>query len=244
MRNIKLLIEFDGSNFSGWQRQPKGRTVQNVIEAAISKATGEQIMINGSSRTDAGVHAREMVANFFTNSTIPGEKFREALNTRLPNDVSIIKSEEVDDSFHARYSSKGKTYSYTIVNREERLSLGYQYLYHYKYKLDINEMKKACKYFIGSHDFRAFMSPGSSAKTTVRDIKELFIEEDGDRIKIIITADGFLYNMVRIIVGTLLKVGNGRLNADEIEEIIIEGNRKKAGICIPPNGLILEKVFY
>jgi tRNA pseudouridine38-40 synthase len=105
-------------------------------------------------------------------------------------------------------------------------------------------MKKACKYFIGSHDFRAFMSPGSSAKTTVRDIKELFIEEDGDRIKIIITADGFLYNMVRIIVGTLLKVGNGRLNADEIEKIIIEGNRKKAGICIPPNGLILEKVFY
>jgi tRNA pseudouridine38-40 synthase len=244
MRNIKLIIEFDGSNFYGWQRQPKGRTVQKVIETAISKATGENIMINGSSRTDAGVHAREMVANFFTNSTIPGNKFREAINSRLPEDVSIIKSEEIDEEFHARYSSKGKTYSYTIVNRYERLSLGHQYLYHYKYKLDINAMKNACKYFIGSHDFRAFMSPGSSIKTTVRNVQELYIEQSEEKIKIFITADGFLYNMVRIIVGTLLKVGNGKLEAEMVEDIIKEGNRKKAGMCVPPNGLILEKVFY
>ena len=244
MRNIKLIIEFDGSNFCGWQRQTKGRTVQKVIETAIFKATGEEIMINGSSRTDAGVHAREMVANFFTNSSIPGDKFREAINTRLPEDVSIIKSEEVDDNFHARYSSTGKTYSYTIINRYERLSLGYQYLYHYKYKLDVNEMRKACQYFIGIHDFRAFMSPGSSIKTTTRNIKELYIEQGKDRIKIFITADGFLYNMVRIIVGTLIKVGSGKLKAENIENIIEEGNRKKAGMCVPPNGLILEKVFY
>ncbi|MVX62817.1 tRNA pseudouridine(38-40) synthase TruA [Clostridium chromiireducens] len=244
MRNIKLIIEFDGSDFCGWQRQPKGRTVQKVIETAIFKATGEEVMINGSSRTDAGVHAREMVANFITNSTIPGDKFREALNTRLPEDVSIIKSEEVEENFHARYSSKGKTYSYTIVNRYERLSLGHQYLYHYRYNLNIDEMKKACQYFMGSHDFRAFMSLGSSIKTTVRNIKELYIEQKGDRIKIFITADGFLYNMVRIIVGTLLKIGNGKLKAEEIEKIIIEGNRKRAGMCVPPNGLVLEKVFY
>lgn len=244
MRNIKLIIEFDGSNFCGWQRQPQGRTVQKVVETAIFKATGEDIMINGSSRTDAGVHAREMVANFFTNSTIPGDKFREAINTRLPEDVSIIKSEEVDEAFHARYSSKGKTYSYTIVNRYERLSLGHQYLYHYKYKLDVNAMRNACKYFIGSHDFRAFMSPGSSIKTTVRNVQKLYIEQNEDKIKIYITADGFLYNMVRIIVGTLLKVGNGKLKAENIEDIIKEGNRKRAGMCVPPNGLILEKVFY
>lgn len=244
MRNIKLLIEFDGSNFCGWQRQPNGRTVQKCIETAIFKATGEEILINGSSRTDAGVHAKEMVANFFTNSTIPGEKFREAINTRLPEDVSIIKSEEVDEDFHARYSSKGKTYSYTIVNRYERLSLGHQYLYHCRYKLDIEAMRDACNYFIGKHDFRAFMSPGSSAKTTVRTIKELYIEVEGDKIKIFITADGFLYNMVRIIVGTLIKVGNGKLAAEEIKDIIQEGNRKRAGMCVPPNGLILEKVFY
>jgi tRNA pseudouridine38-40 synthase len=244
MKNIKLIIEFDGSNFCGWQRQPEGRTVQKVIETAIFKATGENIMINGSSRTDAGVHARDMVANFFTDSTIPGDKFREAINTRLPEDVSIIKSEEVDKDFHARYSSKGKTYSYTIVNRYERLSLGHQYLYHYRYKLDVDEMRKACKYFMGNHDFRAFMSLGSSIKTTTRNIKELYIEQNKDKIKIFITADGFLYNMVRIIVGTLIKVGNGKLKAEEIESIIIEGNRKRSGMCVPPNGLILEKVFY
>lgn len=244
MRNIKLLIEFDGSNFCGWQRQPKGRTVQKCIETAIFKVTGEEIMINGSSRTDAGVHAKEMVANFFTNSTIPSEKFREAINTRLPEDVSIIKSEEVDEDFHARYSSKGKTYSYTIVNRYERLSLGHQYLYHCRYHLDVEAMREACNYFIGKHDFKAFMSHGSSIKTTVRTIKELYIEFEEDKIKIFITADGFLYNMVRIIVGTLIKVGNGRLAAREIEDIIKEGNRKRAGMCVPPNGLILEKVFY
>lgn len=244
MKNIKLIIEFDGSNFSGWQRQPKGRTVQKEIETAIFKATGEEIMINGSSRTDAGVHAREMVANFFTDSTIPGEKFREAINTRLPHDVSILKSEEVAEEFHARYSSKGKTYSYTIINRYERLSLGHQYLYHCKYNLNVDEMRSACKYFIGTHDFRAFMSPGSSIKTTTRTIQDLYIEQKGNEIKIFITADGFLYNMVRIIVGTLIKVGNGRLAAGEMKSIIEEGNRKRAGMCVPPNGLILEKVFY
>ena len=244
MKNIKLIIEFDGSSFCGWQRQPIGRTVQKVIEAAIFKATGEDIMINGSSRTDAGVHAREMVANFFTNSTIPGDKFREAINTRLPEDVSIVKSEEVDNDFHARYSSKGKTYSYTIINRYERLSLGHQYLYHCRYRLDVDAMREACKPFIGRHDFKAFMSPGSSIKTTIRNIEDLYIEQDGNKIEIFITADGFLYNMVRIIVGTLIKVGTGKLKPKEIENIIMEGNRKKSGVCVPPNGLILEKVFY
>jgi len=244
MRNIKLIIEFDGSNFCGWQRQPKGRTVQKTIELGLLKATGENIMVNGSSRTDAGVHAREMVANFFTNSTIPGDKFREAINTKLPEDVSVIKSEEVDKDFHARYSSTGKTYSYTIVNRYERLSLGHQYICHYRHNLNVDAMRESCKYFIGSHDFRAFMSLGSSIKTTIRNIQELYIVQNGDEIKIFITADGFLYNMVRIIVGTLIKVGNGKLKAEEIENIIIEGNRQRAGMCVAPNGLILEKVFY
>ena len=244
MKNIKLTIEFDGSNFCGWQKQPKGRTVQETIEKAIFKATNEQIEINGSSRTDSGVHAKCMVANFFTNSTIPSEKFREAINVRLPEDVSIIRSEEVDENFHARYSSKGKTYSYTIINRYERLSLGHQYLYHYRYPLDFNKMEEACKYFLGTHDFKAFMSPGSSIKTTVRTIYELYLKKDGEKIQIFITGNGFLYNMVRIIVGTLLKVGNGKIKPDEIEDIIKEGNRKRAGMCVPAKGLILEKVFY
>lgn len=244
MRNIKIIIEFDGSNFCGWQKQPKGRTVQQTIEKAISKATNEDVEINGSSRTDAGVHAKGLVANFFTNSTIPGDKFREAINSRLPEDVSIVKSEEVDENFHARYSSKGKTYSYTIINRYERLSLGHQYLYHYRYQLDIEKMKKACQYFIGKHDFSAFMSPGSSIKTTVRTISDIHIEQKGNKIVVYVTGDGFLYNMVRIIVGTLLKIGNGKLEPEDIPEIIKEKNRKRAGMCVPPNGLILEKVFY
>ena len=239
MKNIKLTIEFDGSNFCGWQKQPKGRTVQETIEKAIFKATNEQIEINGSSRTDSGVHAKSMVANFFTNSTIPSEKFREAINVRLPEDVSIIKSEEVAENFHARYSSKGKTYSYTIINRYERLSLGHQYLYHYRYPLDFNKMEEACKYFVGTHDFRAFMSPGSSIKTTIRTIYELYLKRDGDKIQIFITGNGFLYNMVRIIVGTLLKVGNGKIKPEEIESIIKEGNRKRAGMCVPASGLIV-----
>lgn len=244
MRNIKLIIEFDGSSFCGWQRQPKGRTVQREIEIAIFKATGEEVLINGSSRTDAGVHAKAMVANFFTNSTIPGDKFREAINVRLPEDVSIVKSEEVAEDFHARYSSCGKTYSYTIVNRYERLSLGHQYLYHYRYNLDVDRMKEACKFFIGTHDFRAFMSPGSSIKTTVRTIKDLHIECEGDHIKIFITADGFLYNMVRIIVGTLINVGRGKTDATSILEIINKKDRSLAGDCVPPYGLFLKEVYY
>lgn len=244
MKNIKLIIEFDGSNFCGWQKQPKGRTVQETIEKAIYKATNESIEINGSSRTDAGVHAKGMVANFFTNSTIPAEKFREAINVRLPEDVSIIKSEEVDEKFHARYSSKGKTYSYTIINRYERLSLGHQYLYHYRHELDFDKMNEACKYFIGRHDFTAFMSNGSSIKTTIRTIYNISLKKEGERIQVFITGDGFLYNMVRIIVGTLLKVGNGRIEPCEIINIIKDRNRKRAGMCVPPNGLILEKVFY
>lgn len=244
MRNIKLVIEFDGTNFCGWQRQKKDRTVQGCIENAILKITGERSLTNGSSRTDAGVHAKAMVANFFTNSKIPGERFREALNTKLPDDVAIIKSEEVDSDFHARYSSKGKMYSYTIVNRYEKLSFGKQYLHHVRDELNVNNMIKACEYFLGKHDFSAFMSPGSSAKTTVRTITDIHIEQNENIIKIFVSADGFLYNMVRIIVGTLIKVGNGKINVEDIEDIIKEGNRKRAGMCVPPNGLVLEKVFY
>ncbi|ACD54149.1 tRNA pseudouridine(38-40) synthase TruA [Clostridium botulinum] len=244
MRNIKLIIEFDGTNFCGWQRQVKDRTVQGCLENAILKITGEKSLTNGSSRTDGGVHAKAMVANFITNSSIPGEKFREALNTKLPDDISIIKSEEVDMEFHARYSSKGKMYSYTIVNRYEKLAFGKQYLHHVRKELNVEDMKKACEYFLGKHDFKAFMSPGSSAKTTVRTITDFYIEENKNVIRIFISADGFLYNMVRIIVGTLINVGTGKTKLQDVNNIINDGIRKNAGMCVPPNGLVLEKVFY
>lgn len=244
MKNIKLTLEYDGTNYGGWQKQNNNKTIQEELEKAIRKATGEDIEVIGSSRTDAGVHARGMVANFNTNSSIPPERFREAVNRNLPDDIAIIKSEQVSDKFHARYDSKGKTYSYTIINRYEKVAMGRNYMYHVKEELDVEKMKKACEFFIGKHDFAAFKTNGSSVKTSVRTIKELYIEKNNDLIKVFVTADGFLYNMVRIIVGTLVEVGKGKIYPKDIENIIISKERSKAGPCVQPNGLVLEKVYY
>jgi len=244
MKNIKLTIEYDGTNYCGWQKQNNNITVQGTLERAISKATKEVIEAIGSSRTDAGVHARGMVCNFSTNSSIPGERFREAINIQLPDDIAIIKSEEVGENFHARYSSKGKTYSYTIINRYENVAIGKNFCCQVRDQIDIDDMKKACRYFVGQHDFQAFQSKGSSVKTTIRTIKELYIEKEADTIKIHVTADGFLYNMVRIIVGTLIQVGKGKIKADDVGNIIESLDRMKAGPCIKANGLVLEKVYY
>lgn len=244
MKNIKLIIEYDGTHYSGWQKQNNAKTIQETIEKALFKATKEHIELIGSSRTDAGVHAKGMTANFSTDSTIPAERFREAINRFLPDDISIIKSEDINDDFHARYNSKGKTYSYTIINRYEKVAIGKDYMLHVKDELNIEEMKKACTYFIGKHDFSAFKTLGSSVKTSTRTISELYIEEQNDVIKIYITADGFLYNMVRIIVGTLLEVGKGKISSDSIEGIIDSKDRSKSGPCVKANGLVLEKVYY
>lgn len=244
MKNIKLTIEYDGSNYFGWQKQNNKETIQETIERAILTVTGERSNLIGSSRTDTGVHAKGMVANFKTNSTIPSNKIKFALNNKLPDDIVIINSEEVSDDFHSRYNSKGKTYCYTIINRKDRLALGRNYSYQFKWDLDVEKMKSACKYFIGEHDFCAFMSSGSSVKTTVRTINELYIEDNNDEIKIFISANGFLYNMVRIIVGTLIMVGVGKISDVDIIDIIKSKDRTKAGACVPANGLILEKVYY
>lgn len=244
MRNIKLILEYDGTNYLGWQKQKIGTTIQGTLEEAIADLTNEDIEVTGSSRTDAGVHARGFVANFKTNSRIPADKFREAINHKLPDDIVILKSEEVEVEFHARYNAKGKTYSYSILNREVPSAINRNYLYHLKKKLDVEAMKEACKYFIGTYDFAAFKTSGSSVKTTVRTITELYIEEEDNIIKIYVTGDGFLYNMVRIIVGTLIMVGSNKINSNEIKNIIDSKQREKAGICVPATGLVLEKVYY
>lgn len=244
MRNIKLTIEYDGTNYLGWQKQKVGNTIQGTIEEAIKVLTNEISEVVGSSRTDAGVHAKGFVANFKTNSKIPADKYREAINHKLPSDIVILKSEEVNDEFHSRYNSRGKTYSYSILNREVPCAINRNYLYHVKKKLDIESMRKACKYFIGTHDFTAFKTSGSSVKTTVRTIFDLYIEEKDDIIKIYVTGDGFLYNMVRIIVGTLIMVGFNKIEPEEIKNIIADKEREKAGICVPAIGLSLEKVYY
>lgn len=244
MRNIKLTIEYDGTRYYGWQRQPIGNTIQQEVEKAISKVIKEYVEVIGSSRTDSGVHAKGYVANFKTNVKMPAEKFRDSINCKLPRDIVIIKSEEVDLDFHARYSSKGKTYCYTILNREYPCAIDKDYVYYYRWKLNVEEMKKACKYFLGTHDFKAFQTPGGSVKTSIRTISDLHIETNVDKIKIYISADGFLYNMVRIIVGTLILVGSNKIKEDFVKNIIESGVRQNAGKCAPANGLCLEKVFY
>ena len=244
MRNIKLTIEYDGTLYSGWQKQNNAKTIQETIEKALSKILKAEVSITGSSRTDSGVHAKGMIANFFTDSRIPAEKFREAINTKLPDDIAIIKSEEVDLEFHARYLSKGKTYCYTIINRYEKVALYKNYSHHVREKLDLELMNKCCKMFIGKHDFSAFKTAGSSVKTSVRTISDLHIEKEDDFIKIYVTADGFLYNMVRIIVGTLIEVGQNKRSIETVKKAINSCNREDAGYCVPPNGLILEKVYY
>lgn len=244
MRNIKLILEYDGSNYLGWQKQKVGDTIQQTLEKAIFNLIGEKIDVTGSSRTDTGVHAKGFVANFKTNSKIPGDKFREAINHKLPEDIIILESLEVDEGFHSRYDSKGKTYSYSILNRDIASPILRNYSYHVKKRLDVEAMKEACRYFIGTYDFSAFKSSGSSVKTSVRTIYDLHIEENDDIIKVYVSGDGFLYNMVRIIVGTLIMVGFNKINPKSIQEIICDKDRTKAGACVPSRGLVLEKVYY
>lgn len=246
MRNIKLILQYDGTNYQGWQKQNNrdAKTIQETLEKAINLLTNEEIKVQGSSRTDAGVHAKGFTANFKTTTNIPSSKYREAINAKLPEDIVILESEEVEENFNSRYNAKGKTYSYTIINREVYPVIGRQYMYHIKKSLDIEAMKEACKYFVGTMDFIAFRSSGSSTKTTIRTIKDLHIETNNDIIKIYVTGDGFLYNMVRIIVGTLIMVGRNSIKPEDVKNIIESKDRTKAGACVPAQGLTLEKVFY
>lgn len=243
-KNIKLIIEFDGNRYAGWQIQKNAITVQETITRAIEELTKEEINLIGSSRTDAKVHARGFCASFFTSSTIPANKFKQAINNKLPEDIVILDSEHVADDFHARYSSKGKKYTYDILNREQPPALSRNYMYFYKKKLDINKMKEAINFFVGEQDFASFQNTGSNVKTTIRTIYDFTIDSSGDIISISITGNGFLYNMVRIIIGTLIQVGIGKIEPTDIPEIINSKNRKKAGPTAPPQGLCLKEVYY
>ncbi|HYE81820.1 MAG TPA: tRNA pseudouridine(38-40) synthase TruA [Clostridia bacterium] len=246
MRNIKLIIEYDGTNYCGWQVQENGPSVQAEIEKALKVITGENIRINGSGRTDAGVHARGQVANFTAISSIPQEKFAYALNSLLPRDIVIKDSAEVPMDFHARYSAVGKKYSYLIINSKFPSALLRNYAYHINYceRLDIDRIEKAAEAFIGTYDFSGFMSTGSKIADTVRTIFELSVEKEKDLIRFNYKGNGFLYNMVRIITGTLLYVGIGRIDPESIRDIILSKNRDRAGITVPACGLYLEEVYY
>ncbi len=246
MRNIKLIIEYDGKSFNGWQKQPNKLNIQGEIENAIKEITkDEEINLIASGRTDAGVHSFGQTANFKTeNDTIPIEKFPVAINSKLKKSIVIKSAEEVDERFHSRYCVKSKTYRY-IINNSENGSAIYRGLeYHIPQKLDVEEMKKAIKYFEGEHDFKGFKASGTSSKSSVRTIYKADLRQEGERIVIELTGSGFLYNMVRIIAGTLVDVGLGKTKANDISSIIEAKDRKLAGKTLPPHGLYLLKVEY
>lgn len=244
MRNIMIKIEYDGTNYNGWQIQPNGVTIQEEIMKAIKKITSENVVINGSGRTDARVHAKGQVANFYTSSNISIKKLPLAINHFLPKDIAIIEAKEVPDDFHARYSAIGKVYSYQIHTRSQRSPLLRNYSYHIPYKLDIKQMEKAVEIFKGTHDFKGFMSSGSSSQNTIRTIYDIIIVKEKDNIRITFQGSGFLYNMVRIMVGTLVEVGRGKRDISTVKEALETGIRLKAGHSAPPQGLFLDKVLY
>ncbi len=244
MRNIKLIIEYDGTNYHGWQSQINAVAIQDVVKAAIKRLTGEAVDLTGSSRTDAGVHAYGQTANFFTESAIPADKFSRALNSILPEDIVIRESCEAGRDFHSRYAAKGKRYRYIVYNSPVPSALMRNRAFYVPQKLNMELMEKAAEHFIGKHDFSAFRASDSSIATAIRTVTEACLIKREETIEFNIEGDGFLYNMVRIISGTLVEVGMGRVLHSDIPGIIESGDRRRAGRTAPPQGLYLMKVFY
>lgn len=244
MKRIKLTIAYDGTNYCGWQIQPNGITVEEVINKALQKLMGEPILVIGASRTDSGVHAMGNVAVFDSETTIPPEKIAVALNQRLPDDIVITKSEEVPLDFHPRYCDCSKTYEYHIINTRIPIPTKRLTNYFVSYDLNIDHMKEAASYLVGEHDFVSFCNVRTDVENTVRTITALDILTNGNEITIRITGNGFLYNMVRIIVGTLIRVGRGYYEPMKVKEILEAKDRKAAGVTAPAHGLMLMEIYY
>ena len=254
-KNVLIKIEYDGTNFSGWQIQPEVRTVQGEIEHVLRYIAGEDVHIHGTSRTDSGVHALGQCASFEWNSPMPVEKLPEVMNRRFgaggagrcgaPGDIRILSAEVMDDGFHARYSCRGKTYIYVIDRTGDIFIRNRAYQYPGAEDLDADLMRKAAAYITGTHDFKCFETAGGTPReSTVRTVSSLDIYE-GDRSVIIeITGDGFLYNMVRIIAGTLVEAGDGRRTPESVAEAIQSRDRANAGFTAPPQGLYLKEIYF
>lgn len=244
MRNIKLIIEYDGTDYSGWQVQPNGLTVQQVLEEALARMLGERAILHGSGRTDAGVHARGMVACFKTDKTLPLRAFREGLNTMLPNDIAVRDACEVPLCFHPRFDAVAKHYRYTMLLDDLRSPLYRHTAWRLKGRLDLEAMRAACRLFVGEHDFAAFRGSGCAAKTTVRRIYGMELNRDGRLLHLDVRGSGFLKNMVRIITGTLIEVGQGKFALEDVARLLKGGDRRELGMTVPPQGLCLMEVFY
>ena len=243
-KNFKLVIQYDGRPFVGWQVQPNGPSVQAVLEETLEKITGARPHVQGSGRTDTGVHAHGQVANVKLRTKLSSRTIKKALNATLPREIRIASVRRVSDEFHARFSAKEKTYRYLIITGKVRSPFSPWYAFWYKYSLSLDLMRKAAEYLKGEHDFASFMAAGSDVKTTVRTIKTLKISKGGGIISFTITGNGFLRHMVRNIVGTLILVGQGKIEPEEMKTILESRNRSNAGPTAPADGLSLLNVSY
>jgi tRNA pseudouridine38-40 synthase len=244
MRNIKLILEYDGTAYCGWQRQVNGLSIQEVLEEKIGVMTGEAVKVIGSGRTDAGVHAITQAANFKTASKIPADGFLRGLNSLLPQDIAVKEVCEVPADFHARYSALEKVYLYRILNDRIRSPLHHLYTWFVPHDLDFAAMEKCLPVLQGEHDFTAFMASGSSVKSTTRIVSGLKLTRKDKIIEFEIRANGFLRHMVRNIVGTLVEVGQGRVRPERFTDILRAADRNMAGMTAPPQGLFLKEVIY
>jgi tRNA pseudouridine38-40 synthase len=244
VRNIKLTVEYDGTTFFGWQRLTGRPTVQAAVERAVFRVTGERLRIVGAGRTDAGVHALGQVANFKTQSHLAAVRFSSALNAHLPETVRVISAEDVDDRFHARFSATGRIYRYAILNRSAPSAILRSHAYHVPPALDHEAMAAAAAKLHGTHEFAAFRSVGSGERTTVCTLRRSQVARSGDMVICTFEADRFLRHMVRLIVGALLRVGQGKLTTAAVEAILTSGRNQKAGPRVPAHGLYLVSVLY
>jgi len=241
---IALLIEYDGTPYAGWQWQPNGRSIQQCLEEAIEQITGRFHRVHGAGRTDAGVHALGQVAHFDTESSIPPQKWRHALNPHLPDSIRIRQSAAVEDTFHARFSACGKHYRYVYYVAPVASAMLGRHAWHVERAMDTDLMRQAAESFCGTHDYAAFCSSGSDVKDTVRTVKSVMIEAHGPWITLDVEGEGFLYNMVRILAGTLMEVGIGKRPTDCIAKALQTGQRDEAGVTAPAHGLHMMAVFY
>ena len=244
MKRIMLVIAYDGTNYCGWQTQKNGIAVEEVINRTLSDLTCEDIKVIGASRTDAGVHAYGNVAVFDTDSRIPGDKFVYALNRFLPDDIVIQESKEVASDFHPRHVNCKKTYEYRILNRRVPLPTKHRYAHFLYYNLDIEKMRDAAKILVGTHDFKSFCSVNTQVKDTVRTIYNIDVIRENEDVVIRVFGNGFLYNMVRIIAGTLISVGTGLTAPEKVKKMLEAKNRQAAGPTAPAKGLTLVKILY
>ena len=241
---VKMIVAYDGTNYCGWQIQPNGITIEQVLNEHLSRLLKEDIKVTGASRTDAGVHSLGNVCMFDTNTRMPAQQRPSALNQKLPEDSVVVDSCEVSDDFHPRFSKSRKTYEYRILNARFRNPTRRLDTYFYHYPLDTEKMSEAAKYLIGEHDFASFCSANSQAQTTVRTIYDCTVSKVGDIITIRVTGNGFLYNMVRIIAGTLVKIGGSDMPADAMNGIIAATDRAAAGPTAPAQGLTMIGLKY